>query len=77
MTMDQPASGKQQKTHTNKFNQFSGFGDYVSYSSDPFTTTSPSIGNDPDVDWSVFENAGMKPLSLFQIHHSSVVFLFF
>jgi hypothetical protein len=57
MTMDQPASGKQQKTHTNKFNQFSGFGDYVSYSSDPFTTTSPSIGNDPDVDWSVFENA--------------------
>jgi hypothetical protein len=42
MTMDQPASG---------------FGDYVPYSSDPFTSTSPPIGSDPDVDWSVFENA--------------------
>jgi len=41
MTMDQP----------------SGFGDFGTYSSDPFTSTSPPINSDPDVDWSVFENA--------------------
>ncbi|CAF3535808.1 unnamed protein product [Rotaria sp. Silwood1] len=46
MTMDQPCSG---------------FGDFGNYSSsDPFTTnqsTSSPINTDPDVDWSVFENA--------------------
>jgi hypothetical protein len=42
MTMDQPTSG---------------FGDFGAYSSGPFTSTSPPIGSDPDVDWSVFENA--------------------
>jgi len=35
----------------------SGFGDFGAYSSDQFKSTSPPIGNDPDVDWSVFENA--------------------
>ncbi|CAF1244625.1 unnamed protein product [Adineta steineri] len=46
MTMDQPSSG---------FGDFGG-----AYSSDMFTSnqsTSPPIGSDPDVDWSVFENA--------------------
>jgi hypothetical protein len=42
MTMDQPSAG---------------FGDFGAYSSDPFTSTSSPIGSDPDVDWSVFENA--------------------
>ncbi len=47
MTMDQPSS--------------SGFGDFGgTYSSDPFTSTSPPTRSDPDVDWSVFENAGMN-----------------
>lgn len=38
----------------------SGFGDYGAYSSDLFTShqsTSSPITSDPDVDWSVFENA--------------------
>ena len=42
---------------------FAGFGDFGVYSSDPFTSnqsTSPPLG-DPDVDWSVFENAGQWP----------------
>ncbi|CAF1100403.1 unnamed protein product [Adineta ricciae] len=47
MTMDQPSA--------------SGFGDFGgAYASDPFASnqsSSPPIGNDPDVDWSVFENA--------------------
>jgi hypothetical protein len=38
----------------------SGFGDYGAYSSDPFgsnQSTSSPMTSDPDVDWSVFENA--------------------
>lgn len=42
MTMDQPMSG---------------FGDFGVYSSDVFASTSSPINNDPDIDWSVFENA--------------------
>lgn len=44
MTMDQPSAN-------------SAFPDFSVYSSDPFTSASPPINIDPDVDWSVFENA--------------------
>ncbi len=52
-----PVNKKKSSWHC--FYCFLGFGDFGAYSSDPFTSTSSPIGSDPDVDWSVFENAGM------------------
>lgn len=72
MTMDQPCSGKKIRTIKTLFPSFClclGFGDFGSYSSsDPFTSnqsTSSPISTDSDVDWSVFENAGMSTIKKF------------
>jgi hypothetical protein len=59
--MDQPSASSGRYFHSKVVHRTPlvrlGFGDFGVYSSEPFTSTSPLIG-DPDVDWSVFENAG-------------------